>query len=138
MGGIVGWALRTTLVLALSLLLCRQNALAAQPSASLLLQPPAASVQSERAAPTSDLSAAVRMHRDDGLTLDVWLVTPHSVHWDAVAAEDAPPLHEQLKTVSWQPALGGSTGRGRVRFERLEPATLKPAPPIRAWRALRV
>ena len=137
--GAVAWVLRATLVLALSLLLARQDALAAQPSASLLMQPPAASVQSERAVPTSDLSAAVRVHRDGGHTLDVWLVVPLSMHWDAIAADDAPPLHEQLKTVSWPPAFGGGgAGRGRVRFERLDPATLKPTPPLRAWRAMRL
>lgn len=135
-GDAVTWVLRTSIMFALALALARRDALAAEPNAALLMQPPTLEVRTYRDTPTSDLSAGVRVHRGDGRTLDVWLVTPHSVHWDAIAA-DAPPLDQQLVAVRWPPVLSSRTSqRAPVRFERLQSTVPKTAP-LRSLRALR-
>ena len=107
----IAWAVRSVLMVALVLTLARRDAAALSPT--LMVRPPSVSVQS-RIARNDDLSAGVRVHRG-GRTLDVWLVTPHSKHWDALAV-GAPPLDQQLESLAWEPFGGGGKA---ARFERL-------------------
>lgn len=118
----ITWLVRSFITLVMALTLVRGNALAAVPSPTLLVQPPCVSVQSERPMAIDDLSVAVRMHRG-GRFLDVWLVSPLSVHWHAMAAS-ALPLALQLDALNWPPP-GSQQG---TRFERLV------AIPARPWR----
>ena len=116
----VAWFVRSALILMMALTLSRRGALAAVPSPLTLAQPPCVSMQSRRAMPSDDLSAAVRVHRG-GRALEVWMVTPHSVHWDRVVAA-APSALDQLEEVKWPPA-----GPTTARFELLGPVAARPA-----------
>ena len=118
------WLVRSFITLAMALTLVRGNALAAVPSPTLLVQPPCVSVQSERPMAIDDLSVAVRMHRG-GRSLDVWMITPLSVHWHTMTAS-ALPLARQLDALNWPPP--GSQQGEVSRFERLV------AIPARPWR----
>lgn len=62
-----------------------------------------------------DLSAGVRVHRD-GYSLDVWLVTPLSRHWNQAIVE-APPVTRQLAASGWLSVRKRCTGA--PRFERI-------------------
>ena len=95
------WLVRSFITLAMALTLVRGNALAAVPSPTLLVQPPCVSVQSERPMAIDDLSVAVRMHRG-GRSVDVWMITPLSVHWHTMTAS-ALPLARQLDALNWPP-----------------------------------
>ena len=117
------------LTLLVTLALVRPAAVTASPAPTLLAQPPSVSMRSEKATPTGDLSAGVRVHRGEH-SMDVWLVTPHSMHW-ALAAT-APPLSKQLAAMNW-PRAGGA-GKS-ARFERLPPRLQTMRSP-RLWRAM--
>ena len=119
------WLVRMLLVFTLAITLARRGAIAAPPQPTLLAQPPALHVQTERRVPANDLSAAVRVHRA-GRTLDVWLVTPHSAHWEALAAA-ALPLHQQLAALRWPLALG-KRPKVAPRFEPLPRGMLPRTP----------
>ena len=113
--------LRVLAPLLLLLFIARPGiALQAPPSTLHLAEPPAVNVL---AAPnilerrTSDLSAGMRIHRA-GRTLDVWMITPHSIHWDAVTLK--PPLAQQLEAADWPPPRLNDP----PRFERLPPRLL--------------
>jgi len=111
---VLAWLARSVCALVLALTLSCRGAVAA-PTAPLLMQPPAVTIQTDRAVPSDDMSAAVRVHRD-GRSLDVWLITPHSIHWAARAR--APPLLEQLEARRWPLPRSGANSF-QVRFERL-------------------
>jgi hypothetical protein len=113
---VLAWLVHATLALAFAVTVARRGALGDAPSLALLAQPPSESLRTERVAAATDLSAGVRVHRGDH-TLDVWMVTPHSVHWTAAAV--APPLADQLFAAQWPPH---ATEKAVVRFERLTPA----------------
>ena len=119
------WVVQSVLTLAVVLSLSRPRAFAA-PSTVLLAQPPSVGVLSQRATPSGDLSAAVRVHRG-GRSIDVWLVTPHSAHWATLAAVSS-PLQQQLATKNWPPP--GTA----ARFEPLQ----RPGPALSAWRRSRM
>lgn len=122
------WLTRTLCTFALALALVRPEAWAAPQMPTLAAQLPTISARSQRAALSGDLSAGVRIHRG-GRSLDVWLVTPHSMHW-ALAAT-APPLHKQIAALNWPLAGTGKFATPAARFERLS------LPPRSAPRLLR-
>ena len=72
---------------------------------------------------SDDLSAAVRIHKAGAGSVDVWLITPLSRHWNAVVA-DAPELSAQLKRARWQRSDSDSDAlpeahQPAVRFQRI-------------------
>ena len=112
---------RAMLLSALVLAISRHRAV---PPASLTrcstFQPPMVAIATHYVV-TGDLSTAVRVHRN-GRFIDVWLITPHSKHWQPNAM--APPLFEQLDAVGWQ-----HTTHGHGRIQRLAPAVASARPP---------
>ena len=66
------------------------------------------------AAVSDDLSAAVRVHRGER-SIDVWLVTPLSQHWDPTIA--VPGVADQLDALGWPPV--GSPVAESPRVQRL-------------------
>ena len=108
---------RFVLTLTLAVALFQRVAVALPPPDQQLALdlPPESCCQPFTRTISEDLSAGVRVHRENGASLDVWLVTPVSRHWnDAIAT--APPLAEQLSASGW---LSGQKSQGRARFERI-------------------
>ena len=129
---LVSGVARTIFMLALTLVLTRNSSALAAPNAagrcvlSSGWQQPAVSIHTADSV-SDDLSAAVRVHRGSSY-LDVCLITPLSIHWDAVkAATDAPQVvaHQSSLSNSWRQVYDVLVSEP-ARFERLPAKRIRP------------
>ena len=120
---------RTIFMLLLTLVITQNSAALAAPTVGRRVlssgwQQPAVGVHTADSL-SDDLSAAVRIHRG-GRHLDVWLITPLSMHWDAIkAATDVPQIaaHQSSLSNSWRHDTLASEP---ARFERLPAKRIRP------------
>ena len=123
------WAAQAVLTLALALVLVQRGALAAPTSGSSgsssrggvwlpqldRWQRPGINRLHEERSVSDDLSAAVRIYRGDEKSIDVWMITPLSSHWNEAVAR-APQLSTQLANARW--SRDGDSEMPR-RFQRI-------------------